>query len=223
VQTQIEQALYLQLGEQVSWPELVREAGTALPVVMMDGFDELLQVNGQNWADCREELREFQQVVNWSRQALLWMAQLDYEDARRLWQHLRVRWDLDAEPTRLLIQVEDDSDVSVLESIPWPAEARPPTVDRTIRVARDTAMPADSVTGRALRKSAFVQTGFEARELIYTLIPFWRRLGDPTFVARGVTNESDARLLMVLALMRLAPTSWPRPARSDRLTLTGSP
>lgn len=56
----IEEALYLQLGEQVTWPELLRWAGTALPVVMMDGFDELLQATGQNWADYLERLAAFQ-------------------------------------------------------------------------------------------------------------------------------------------------------------------
>ncbi|MET0415208.1 MAG: hypothetical protein ABW022_04195 [Actinoplanes sp.] len=61
VQAQIEEAVHAQLGERVSWPDLVRRAGTALPVVMMDGFDELLQATGQNWANYLEQLREFQQ------------------------------------------------------------------------------------------------------------------------------------------------------------------
>lgn len=61
VQKQIEEALYLLLGEQVSWTDLVRRSGGALPVVLMDGFDELLQATGQNWADYLEQLQSFQQ------------------------------------------------------------------------------------------------------------------------------------------------------------------
>jgi hypothetical protein len=61
VQQQIERALYQLLGEAVTWPDLVRRAGPALPVVIMDGFDELLQVTGVNRADYLEQLREFQQ------------------------------------------------------------------------------------------------------------------------------------------------------------------
>ncbi|MGW4464733.1 NACHT domain-containing protein [Micromonospora sp. NPDC004704] len=61
VQQQIERTLYEMLGEAVTWPDLVRRAGPALPVVIMDGFDELLQVTGVNRADYLEQLREFQQ------------------------------------------------------------------------------------------------------------------------------------------------------------------
>jgi hypothetical protein len=60
-QKQIEEALYLLVGEAVTWPDLVRRAGTALPVVLLDGFDELLQATGQNWADYLEQLQDFQQ------------------------------------------------------------------------------------------------------------------------------------------------------------------
>ena len=32
----------------MTWPELVRSAKGAFPVVMLDGFDELLQASGAN-------------------------------------------------------------------------------------------------------------------------------------------------------------------------------
>jgi hypothetical protein len=61
IQAQVEGALYHLLGEQVSWPDLCRGAGGALPVVILDGFDELLQVTGMNRADYLEQVRLFQQ------------------------------------------------------------------------------------------------------------------------------------------------------------------
>jgi hypothetical protein len=63
IQTQIEEALFLTLGERVSWPDLSRSARShgALPVVMLDGFDELLQATGINRADYLERVREFQE------------------------------------------------------------------------------------------------------------------------------------------------------------------
>jgi predicted kinase len=60
IQAQIEQALLQMLGEHVSWPDLARRAGAALPVVMLDGFDELLQATGMNRADYLEQIRQFQ-------------------------------------------------------------------------------------------------------------------------------------------------------------------
>jgi hypothetical protein len=61
IQAQIEQALLQMLGEHVSWPDLARRAGDALPVVILDGFDELLQATGVNRADYLDQVRQFQQ------------------------------------------------------------------------------------------------------------------------------------------------------------------
>ena len=60
VQDQIEFALREATGEQMRWPDLVRGAGDALPVVMLDGFDELLQGTGVSHSDYLEQVREFQ-------------------------------------------------------------------------------------------------------------------------------------------------------------------
>jgi hypothetical protein len=144
-------------------------------------------------------------VVRWRQQALLWMGQLDHEDARRMWQAFRVAWQLDDEPARLRIRVEDGAPVGVIASLPWPFEDRPQASDPIERAARDAVMPAESDTGRSLRKSAFVQTAIDTRELIYALIPFWRRVGDITHVPHGASEESDARLVMETALMVLLP------------------
>jgi hypothetical protein len=134
-------------------------------------------------------------VVNWRRQALLWMSQLDLEDSRRLWQSLRVAWDLDSTPTRLMVRLEDGAAVSVLESLPWPPEERPAVVDIGTMREADAVLPAESTSGRKLRKSGFVQTGFDTRELIHVLIPFWRRFGDIRFIDFDVIMDSDAHLL----------------------------
>ncbi|MGC9669814.1 NACHT domain-containing protein [Planosporangium sp. 12N6] len=60
VQVQVEEALYQEVGERISWPELVRHAGDALPVIFLDGFDELLQATGMNRADYLEQVQAFQ-------------------------------------------------------------------------------------------------------------------------------------------------------------------
>ncbi|HEY0532878.1 MAG TPA: NACHT domain-containing protein [Actinoplanes sp.] len=140
-------------------------------------------------------------VASWRRQALLWMGQLEYDDARRMWQAFRVAWDLDGKPARLLIRLEDGADVSVLDSLPWPAWDRPSIVDIGTLRGQDAALPAESSSGRILRKSAFVQTGFDTRELIHVLIPFWRRMGDITFAAGDTIMDSDARLLLETLLV----------------------
>jgi predicted kinase len=46
VQDQIDYAIRAATGERVEWPDLSRSAGGAMPVVLLDGFDELLQATG---------------------------------------------------------------------------------------------------------------------------------------------------------------------------------
>ena len=60
VQDQIESALREATGEHMEWPQLVREAGDVLPVVMLDGFDELLQSTGVSHSNYLEQVRDFQ-------------------------------------------------------------------------------------------------------------------------------------------------------------------
>ncbi|MEV6846892.1 hypothetical protein [Actinoplanes sp. NPDC051411] len=51
VQDQIEQAIRADTGERVEWPALSRSAGDALPIIILDGFDELLQATGVSQTD----------------------------------------------------------------------------------------------------------------------------------------------------------------------------
>jgi hypothetical protein len=60
VQTQIEHGIRSATGEQLSWPELSRTARGALPVVLLDGFDELLQATGVSQTDYLERVARFQ-------------------------------------------------------------------------------------------------------------------------------------------------------------------
>lgn len=62
IQEQIEHAIYRGPGERISWPDLVEAAGDALPVVILDGFDELLQASGVNRYDYLEQVRDFQRT-----------------------------------------------------------------------------------------------------------------------------------------------------------------
>ncbi|MEU4422573.1 AAA family ATPase [Actinoplanes sp. NPDC024001] len=66
IQDQIEQALRATIGETVAWPDLARDADAAMPVVLLDGFDELLQATGIHQSDYLQRVAAFQQ-----REALL--------------------------------------------------------------------------------------------------------------------------------------------------------
>ncbi|MFI0977146.1 NACHT domain-containing protein [Streptomyces sp. NPDC021093] len=61
VQDQIEHAVRAATGEQVSWTELVRSAEGAVPVLLFDGFDELLQATGVSQTDYLLRIAKFQQ------------------------------------------------------------------------------------------------------------------------------------------------------------------
>lgn len=61
IQDQIETAIHHLTGERISYPDLVRSAGTAIPVIVLDGFDELLQSTGVSRSNYLEQVREFQQ------------------------------------------------------------------------------------------------------------------------------------------------------------------
>ncbi|MEU4478808.1 hypothetical protein AB0F68_12190 [Micromonospora sp. NPDC023966] len=60
LQDQIEQAVRNDTGERVEWPALARSAGDALPVVLLDGFDELLQASGVSQTDYLRRVAGFQ-------------------------------------------------------------------------------------------------------------------------------------------------------------------
>jgi hypothetical protein len=61
LQSQIEHAIRDATGESLSWPTLARSAGGALPVVLLDGFDELLQATGIGQTDYLEQIVRFQE------------------------------------------------------------------------------------------------------------------------------------------------------------------
>ncbi len=60
IQDQIEHALRAAIGESVAWAELAGAADGALPVVLLDGFDELLQATGIHQSDYLHRVAEFQ-------------------------------------------------------------------------------------------------------------------------------------------------------------------
>ncbi|MGH3855995.1 MAG: NACHT domain-containing protein [Pseudonocardiaceae bacterium] len=60
LQAQIEYAIRAATGESMPWAGLARSAGDALPVVLLDGFDELLQATGVSQSDYLEKIADFQ-------------------------------------------------------------------------------------------------------------------------------------------------------------------
>jgi hypothetical protein len=61
IQDQIEAAVRAATGERVSWPDLVRAADGAVPVLLFDGFDELLQATGVSQSDFLVRVARFQE------------------------------------------------------------------------------------------------------------------------------------------------------------------
>ncbi|WP_086664840.1 NACHT domain-containing protein [Lentzea kentuckyensis] len=62
IHEQIEHAIRLSTHETVSWPDFARAAGDSLLVVLLDGFDELLQATGVSRSDYLVRVKKFQQV-----------------------------------------------------------------------------------------------------------------------------------------------------------------
>ena len=60
IQDQIEHAVRAETGERLDWPDLARSAGDAMPVVLLDGFDELLQATGVAQTDYLARVAAFQ-------------------------------------------------------------------------------------------------------------------------------------------------------------------
>lgn len=62
VLAQIEHGIRATLDEAMSWPDFVYAGRGALPVVLLDGFDELLQATGVNQSDYLERVTRFQET-----------------------------------------------------------------------------------------------------------------------------------------------------------------
>ncbi|WP_208113098.1 NACHT domain-containing protein [Actinorugispora endophytica] len=61
IRVQVEEGVSATLNTRVSWRELCDSAPGALPVVILDGFDELLQATGVNRSDYLEQVQQFQE------------------------------------------------------------------------------------------------------------------------------------------------------------------
>ena len=61
IQDQVEYAIRAATGEGVDWPRVSRAAGGAVPVLLLDGFDELLQATGVSQSDYLIRVARFQQ------------------------------------------------------------------------------------------------------------------------------------------------------------------
>ncbi|WP_067805598.1 NACHT domain-containing protein [Actinomadura formosensis] len=61
LQSRIEDAVRQATGERTSWPRLVEAGSGALPVVILDGFDELLQATGVTQTDFLMKVMAFQE------------------------------------------------------------------------------------------------------------------------------------------------------------------
>lgn len=60
VQDQVDAGVHAALGERMTWADLARSAATALPVVILDGLDEMLQASDRDRPAYLEEVLAFQ-------------------------------------------------------------------------------------------------------------------------------------------------------------------
>jgi hypothetical protein len=60
IQDQIEHAIRRATGDRVEWTDFARSAGDAVPVILLDGFDELLQATGAHQVDYLTKVSQFQ-------------------------------------------------------------------------------------------------------------------------------------------------------------------
>lgn len=61
IQEQIEYAIRAATGEHLPWPRVAGAVGGSLPVVLLDGFDELLQATSVSQSDYLLKVARFQQ------------------------------------------------------------------------------------------------------------------------------------------------------------------
>ncbi|QKW37068.1 hypothetical protein HUT06_26185 [Actinomadura sp. NAK00032] len=61
LQSQIEFAIRDATGDHLTWPALARASSGAMPVLLLDGFDELLQATGVGQTDYLEQIARFQE------------------------------------------------------------------------------------------------------------------------------------------------------------------
>ncbi len=61
IQDQIEYAIRAATGLRLEWPAVTQAANGAIPVVLLDGFDELLQATGVSQSDYLLKVTRFQQ------------------------------------------------------------------------------------------------------------------------------------------------------------------
>ncbi|MET9226250.1 ATP-binding protein [Lentzea sp. NPDC003310] len=62
IQDQVETALGPVLGKGVDWVRLADSCGDTVPVVLLDGFDELIQASGVHQSNYLKQVRDFQQL-----------------------------------------------------------------------------------------------------------------------------------------------------------------
>lgn len=139
-------------------------------------------------------------VVHWRQQALLWQSQLPSEDRLQLWQNFRVAWRREDLGSRLEIRLEDHTDVSLYESLPWPPDESAAVFQPDQTLAPDLIVPSHTDIGRGLRRSAFVQTANDVREHLYAMAPYWQTFGDVRELTQHGHPVTDARVLLQLLL-----------------------
>ncbi|WP_240926066.1 hypothetical protein [Streptomyces sp. JB150] len=210
LQTQIEQAVRAATGERASWPDLVRAAGDAVPVLLLDGFDELLQTTGVHHSDFLTRVAHFQQREADQGRPLraLVTSRIAVADRARYPEGLVA---LRLEPFRedqirqwLALWNEANADgfaARGLRPLDWAAVARHRSLAEQPLLLTMLAMY--DATGNALRRDS--DSPLDEAELYEELLTsFARRETDKTAPALAAVTEDEARDRAERELQRLS-------------------
>ncbi|WP_330275682.1 ATP-binding protein [Lentzea sp. NBC_00516] len=177
---QIERGLHTLLQEPVSWADLSRNTGGALPLVVLDGFDELLQATGVSQTRYLTIIAEFQQrLEDMGRPAV-------FVVTSRLSVCAGLEMPLGTQVVRLL-PFDDDQVRSWLEV--WNAVNRPLPADTALRYPDLASQP---LLLLMLALYDAVDDSFQLDHLSLSRGQLYKRLLD-LFARREVTKSGTSR------------------------------
>jgi hypothetical protein len=85
-------------------------------------------------------------------------------------------------------------------------------------LAPDVLVRADSRMGRSLRRSAFVQTAHDVREVLYDLMPYWEHVGTPRLHRTDDEPFLVSEAALFLRLLLEPADAQPADARARQYT-----
>jgi hypothetical protein len=236
LQAQIEYSIRSATGESVTWPEVARSAAGALPVIILDGFDELVQATGVSQSDYLERVAAFQQrEADQARPvAVMVTSRTAFADrARSVWGMVTVRLEpFSHEQVTRWLRVWNETNMSLLEArglrvlSPERVMAHPELASQPLLLlmlalydADDNALQRDDATLGHAELYERLLTGFAEREVCRSS----EALSGPDFA--GAVEQELLRLSVTALAMFNRHRQWVTEAELalDLNALLGNP